>query len=108
MDELLTKKVSDEEILYILGLDDDKPWTPEIGQRMRLLANEHIQIKPGKPVFATVFLDCDVVIWMTTSMQEFARRAKLRDVDPRDVHHMDADLAAQFKNLTCERHVLLL
>ena len=41
-----------------------KPWTDEIGSFIDKLVYEKISVKPGHPLFTTVIVDCDVVVYL--------------------------------------------
>lgn len=40
------------------------PWTEEIGQTMDKLVKEKIKIKSGQPVFGTVIIDSDLIVYL--------------------------------------------
>jgi hypothetical protein len=57
-----------------------KPWTEEIGQTMTHLARERIRIEPGRPVFGTVALDCDLYVYLRISDRLLQERCAKRNV----------------------------
>ena len=43
------------------------PWTKEIGKIMNKLVKDKIKVKKGYPVFGTVVLDCDLIVYLDIS-----------------------------------------
>lgn len=88
MDELLYPQLTKEEIEYVNRV----PWTEEIGRTMIRLAREHVRIKPGCPVLATVVLDCDFVVLLKISDALLRERTKLRGVRFADAKNMQRQI----------------
>ncbi len=84
MDELLFPKLTKVESDYVCS----EPWTVEIGRTMRRLAREKIMVEAGKPVFSTVVLDCDLIIYLRINDNILRERTKLRNVDFNDAKNM--------------------
>lgn len=84
MDKIIFPLLSDEEKNYVC----QTPWTPEIGETMDRLVKERIRIKPGKPVFGTVIIDCDLIIYLDISDELLQERTKSRNVDYKDAKNM--------------------
>ncbi len=84
MDKIIFPLLSDEEKKYVC----QTPWTPEIGETMDRLVKERIRIKPGQPVFGTVIIDCDLIIYLDISDELLQERTKSRNVDYKDAKNM--------------------
>ena len=84
MDKVLFPLLSDEEKEYVC----QTPWTPEIGETMDRLVKERIRIKPGQPVFGTVIIDCDLIIYLDISDKLLQERTKSRNVNYQDAKNM--------------------
>ena len=84
MDKVIFPLLSDEEKEYVC----QTPWTPEIGETMDRLVKEKIVIKPGQPVFGTVIIDCDLIIYLDISDKLLQERTKSRDVNYQDAKNM--------------------
>lgn len=84
MDKLIFPLLSDEEKEYVC----QTPWTPEIGETMDKLVKERIRIKPGQPVFGTVIIDCDLIIYLDISDKLLQERTKSRNVNYQDAKNM--------------------
>ena len=69
----LTKKEAD----FI----SQKPWTKEIGDFIDKLVYEKITVKAGHPLFTTIIVDCDVVIYLDISDELLEEHCKKRDND---------------------------
>ncbi len=77
MDEVIFPLLSEEEIKSVTKT----PWTEEIGAIMSRFVKEKIIIAPGKPVFSTVLIDCDLIVYMNISDELLRERCKKRNVD---------------------------
>lgn len=84
MDKVIFPLLSDEEKEYVC----QTPWTPEIGETMDKLVKERIRIKPGQPVFGTVIIDCDLIIYLDISDKLLQERTKSRNVNYQDAKNM--------------------
>ena len=76
----------DEEIFPLLTKEESDyvcqtPWTEEIGEYMDKLVREKLSINPGKPIFGTVLLDCDLIIYLHISDELLFERTKIRNVN---------------------------
>lgn len=84
MDELIFPLLSEKEKKYVCTT----PWTEEIGQKMDELVRERVKIKKGYPVFGTVLLDCDLVVYLDINDDLLLKRTKLRNVDFNNAKNM--------------------
>lgn len=84
MDKIIFPLLSDEEKEYVC----QTPWTPEIGETMDRLVKERIRIEPGQPVFGTVIIDCDLIIYLDISDELLLERTKSRNVNYQDAKNM--------------------
>jgi hypothetical protein len=84
MDKLLFPKLSKAESEYVCS----SPWTEEIGATMNKLAKSRIAVLPGKPVFGTVVLDCDLIINLSISDTLLKERCLLRKASFIDAKNM--------------------
>lgn len=76
----------DEEIFPLLTKEENdyvcsSPWTEEIGKKMDELVRKKLTIKPGIPMFGTVLLDCDLIIYLHINDDLLLERTKSRNVD---------------------------
>lgn len=77
LDDELWTQLTQEEADFI----SKKPWTEEIGDYIDKLVYEKITIKPGYPLFSTIIVDCDVVIYLDISDELLAEHCKKRGND---------------------------
>lgn len=77
MDSLIFPLLSKEEEEYVCK----EPWTEEIGEVMNNLVRTKLSIKPGKPLFGTVLLDCDLIVYLHIDDELLKERCELRGVD---------------------------
>jgi energy-coupling factor transporter ATP-binding protein EcfA2 len=66
------------------------PWTPEISVRMEDIARRTMSVEPGKPVFGTVVLDCDLVVVLTLDQSLLRERCEKRNVDFQSAADMES------------------
>lgn len=84
MDKIIFPLLSEKEKEYVC----QTPWTEEIGQEMDRLVREKIKIQPGKPVFGTVIIDCDLIIYLKISDELLRKRTESRKVNFDDAKNM--------------------
>jgi hypothetical protein len=88
MDEEIFPLLSKEETEYVCRT----PWTEEIGKKMDELVRTKLKIKPGTPLFGTVLLDCDLVIYLHISDELLKIRTNLRNVDFENAKNMQSKI----------------
>ena len=74
LDDELWPQLTQEEADFI----SRKPWTKEIGDFIDRLVYERISVKPGHPLFTTIIVECDVVIYLDISEALLAEHCKKR------------------------------
>ena len=94
MDEIIFKLLTDEEKEYVC----QTPWTEDIGNTMDRLVRERIKIQKGMPVFSTVIIDCDLIVYLKISDELLQKRTKLRNVDFKDAKNMQLKIEQELKN----------
>lgn len=55
-----------------------KPWSPSVGKEMKRLACSKIVVSPGRPVFATVVIEVDFIIYLKIDDSLLQKRVVLR------------------------------
>lgn len=91
MDELLFPLLTKEEIEYV----SQTPWITEIGSTMTQLARERVKVEPGKPVFGTVVLDVDHVVYLKISDKLLCERTSHRRASFDDAKNMQSYIERQ-------------
>lgn len=79
MDAILFSQLSPAEKQLVFR----KPWSPSVGQEMKRLACSKIAVSPGHPVFATVVLEVDFIIYLKIDDELLQKRVALRQQDRR-------------------------
>ncbi len=74
LDDELWPQLTKEEAEFI----SQKPWTNEIGDFIDKLVYEKISVKTGHPLFTTIIVDCDVVIYLDISDELLMEHCKKR------------------------------
>lgn len=77
MDKEIFPLLTQEETDYVCST----PWTEEIGNKMNELVRSKLSIIPGTPMFGTVLVDCDLIIYLHISDELLFERTKLRNAD---------------------------
>lgn len=94
MDEEIFPLLTEEENEYVC----QTPWTEEIGNKMDELVRTRLSIKPGVPMFGTVLLDCDLIIYLHITDELLLERTKSRNVDFNNAKNMQLKIEEEIKN----------
>ena len=93
MDKEIFPLLTQEETDYVC----QTPWTEEIGSKMDELVRTKLSIKPGVPMFGTVLLDCDLIVYLHINDELLLERAKLRNVDFMNAKNMQQKIEEEIK-----------
>ncbi len=93
MDEKIFPLLTKEETEYVCST----PWTEEIGKKMDELVRTRLSIIPGVPMFGTVLLDCDLIIYLHINDELLLERTKLRNVDFTNAKNMQTNIENEIK-----------
>lgn len=88
MDKLVFPLLTEDEKEYVC----QTPWTPEIGETMTRLTKERVKVEAGKPVFGTVVLDADRIVYLKISDELLRGRTAARGVSFEDAKSMQAHI----------------
>jgi len=94
MDEEIFPLLTHVETEYVCST----PWTEEIGNKMDELVRTKLKIIPGIPMFGTVLLDCDLIIYLYINDELLLERTKLRNVDYKSAKEMQLNIEEEIKN----------
>lgn len=84
MDDIIFPLLTEQEKEYVCKT----PWTEEIGKTIDRLVKERIKIREGQPVFGTVIIDCDLIVYLNISDNLLRKRAENRGVNYSDAKNM--------------------
>lgn len=84
LDDELWPQLTKEEADFI----SQTPWTKEIGDTIDRLVYEKIHVKPGHPLFTTIIVECDAVVYLDISDALLAEHCKKRHVDFNDAKNV--------------------
>ena len=93
MDEEIFPLLTKEETDYVCKT----PWTEEIGNKMDELVRTKLSINPGVPMFGTVLLDCDLIVYLHINDELLLERTKLRNVDFLNAKNMQQKIEEEIK-----------
>lgn len=102
MDKEIFPLLTKEETDYVCST----PWTEEIGKKMDELVREKLSIKPGFPMFGTVLLDCDLIVYLHINDDLLLERTKLRNVDFMNAKNMQQQIEKEIASSKVETIVL--
>lgn len=92
----------DEEIFPLLTEGENEyvcqtPWTEEIGNKMDELVRTRLRINPGVPMFGTVLLDCDLIVYLHITDDLLLERTKSRNVNFNNAKNMQLKIEEEIK-----------
>ncbi len=94
MDEEIFPLLTKEETDYVCST----PWTEEIGRKMDELVRTKLAIRPGTPMFGTVLLDCDLIVYLHINDELLLERTNLRNADFINAKNMQKKIEEEIKN----------
>lgn len=93
MDKVIFPLLTKEESDYVC----QTPWTKEIGEKMTYLVKTKLKIQPGEPLFGTVLIDCDLIVYLHINDKLLKKRTDLRDVDFVNAKNMQTEIEEEIK-----------
>lgn len=102
MDKLIFPLLTQEESDYVC----QTPWTEEIGKKMDELVRTKLVIQPGTPLFGTVLLPCDLIIYLHINDEVLLERTTLRNVDFENAKNMQSKIEQEIYDSNIEKVVL--
>lgn len=94
MDEALFPLLTKEESDYVCSY----PWTESIGLCMDNLARTKLSITPGHPLFSTVILDADIIVFLHIDDAELKSRCLKRKSNFENCLSMQSKIEEELKN----------
>lgn len=93
MDKVIFPLLTKEESDYVC----QTPWTKEIGEKMTYFVRTKLTIQPGEPLFGTVLIDCDLIIYLHITDELLKKRTNLRNVDFINAKNMQTEIEDEIK-----------
>lgn len=94
MDKEIFPLLTQQETDYVCST----PWTEEIGKKMDELVRTRLSINAGTPMFGTVLLDCDLIVYLHISDELLLERTKLRNADFMNAKNMQKKIEDEIRN----------
>ena len=94
MDKEIFPLLTEEETEYVCRT----PWTEEIGSKMDELVRTKLSISPGTPMFGTVLLDCDLIVYLHINDELLLERTKLRNVNFSNAKNMQQSIEEEIRS----------
>ena len=98
MDKLIFPLLTQEESDYVCQTS----WTEEIGKKMDELVRTKLTIQPGIPLFGTVLLDCDLIIYLHIDDELLLERTALRNADFENAKNMQKKIEHEISTSSIE------
>jgi len=98
MDKEIFPLLSKEETEYVC----QQPWTEEIGEKMDQLVKERLKTIHGHPLFGTVCVDADLVVFLKLHRDILEERCKLRNVSIIDAINMQDKIGMEISQKLIE------
>ena len=102
LDEIKIGKDMDKEIFPLLT-DKEKeyvcrtPWTEVIGNKMDELVRSKLTVEPGVPMFGTVVLKCDLIVYLHINDDLLYERTNSRGVNYCDAKNMQKKIEKEIE-----------
>jgi len=93
MDELVFPLLTKKEKKYVC----QTPWTQNIGKTMTQLVKTKVKVQSGRPVFGTVVINSDLIIYLKISDKLLKERTKKRGVNFTDAKNMQRQIEQDIK-----------
>lgn len=97
LDEVLWPNIPEEEkelMNHLLKM----PWTTELGNEIDRLVYKFGRVKPGYPLFSTVILDCEAVVYLDISDELLAAHCEKRGVGFEDSKNIKEAIEGDWNN----------
>lgn len=93
-DDIAFVDITEEELAII----NQTPWTKEVGDTVDNLVYRNVKIMPGHPVFGTVIVDCEVVVYLDISDDLLAKHCEKRGKDFSDAKSIKEAIEGDWNN----------
>ena len=94
MDEEIFPLLTREETDYVC----QTPWTEEIGNKMDELVKTKLKVKSNEPLFGTVIIDCDLIIYLHINDFLLKERTNKRNADFENAKKMQMKIEEELKH----------
>lgn len=94
LDAELWPQLTKEEAAFI----SQTPWTKEISDEIDRLVYEKIRVKPGFPLFTSIILDCEAVVYLDISNELLMEHCKRRGADFTDAKKIKEAIEGDWNN----------
>ena len=102
MDSIAFLDITEEEAAII----SQTPWTKEVGDTVDSLVYRNVKIQSGYPVFGTVIVDCEVVVYLDISDELLAEHCKKRGANFEDAKNIKESIESDWNNHKAQNNKL--
>ena len=75
-----------------------EPWSKELSDEIDRLIYKFCKVKPGCPLFTTVIVDCEAVVYLDISDELLAAHCRKRDSDFEDAKRIKEAIEGDWNN----------
>lgn len=94
LDDVFWPRLTEEEATFI----SRTPWTQEISDEIDRLIYEKVKVEAGRPLFTTVILDCEAVVYLNIEDALLAEHCRRREVSFEDAKNVKAAVEADLEH----------
>ena len=94
LDAVLWPNLLEEETAFL----SQTPWTEEMGAEIDRLVYKYVKVKPGHPLFTSVIVDCEAVIYLDISDDLLAEHCKKRGENFMDAKNIKEAIEGDWNN----------
>jgi energy-coupling factor transporter ATP-binding protein EcfA2 len=94
LDAELWPRLTKEETAFL----SQTPWTKEMGDEIDRLIYENVTVKPGFPLFGSVILDCEAVVYLDIDDDLLMEHCKKRGVSFTDAKNVKKAIEGDWNN----------
>ncbi len=93
-DDMAFSDITQEELEII----NQTPWTKEVGDTVDNLVYRNVKIQPGHPVFGTVIVDCEAVVYLDINDDLLLKHCEKRNKSFEDAKSIKEALEGDWNN----------
>ena len=97
MDSELWPNIPPDEMELFSKLSQE-PWTKEFGDEIDRLTYKYLKVKPGYPMFTSVIVDCEAVVYLDISDSLLTQHCEIRNVSFGDAKNIKEAIEDDWNN----------
>lgn len=94
LDAVLWPNLPESETAFL----SQTPWTDEMGAEIDRLIYKYVKVKPGHPLFTSVIVDCEAVVYLDISDDLLSEHCKKRGANFTDAKNIKEAIEGDWNN----------